>query len=308
MAFYRKVIQIRAEDSPNVRRALEEIKRGLKPSGMVIVPGVLTWEEYKARRATWDEVRQCIGLDAAFYKGKQLLLYPPNWLNHSEMLARNLHGKRRQAEAIGVDPAQGGDDTSMCAVDRLGLIEQVSKKTPNTDIIPGEILAFMRRWSVPADKVLIDLGGGGKQAADRLRAQGHTVNTLAFNETLALPPRHGPVLTDERIEAREERLSYANMRAKLFGDLHLLMDPDGEEGGFAIPEEYRELRRQLAPIPKLYDGEGRLFLPPKDKRNKDSKEKTLTELIGRSPDDADALVLAVHAMLHEDTIITAGIL
>jgi hypothetical protein len=56
----------------------------------------------------------------------------------------------------------------------------------------------------------------------------------------------------------------------------------------------------------MRDQEGRLRMLPKSKRDPSSKEKTLTEIIGRSPDDADSLVLACHALLYEDVRPEAG--
>jgi hypothetical protein len=93
----------------------------------------------------------------------------------------------------------------------------------------------------------------------------------------------------------------------MYGDLRNLLDPSRPQG-FALPAEYAELRRQLAPIPLTYDGEGRLELLPKNRRHGEepTRRKTLTELIGCSPDEADALVLAVHAMLHQSRRVTAG--
>jgi hypothetical protein len=49
----------------------------------------------------------------------------------------------------------------------------------------------------------------------------------------------------------------------------------------------------------MYDEEGRMMLLPKSRKpGGNATQKTLTELIGHSPDEADALALAVHAMLH----------
>jgi hypothetical protein len=151
--FFRKVIRIRGHDSPNVRLALMQQAAGLKPTGEVIVPGVLPWDEYRKRMATWDKVNICVGIDAQFWKGSSLLLFPPDWLNHSESLALQLRGQKRQAKAIGIDPAEGGDKTAMAAIDEYGLVELVSKQTPDTSVITGEALAFMRKHNVPPDKV-----------------------------------------------------------------------------------------------------------------------------------------------------------
>lgn len=294
MRYYRKIIRVCAEDSPNVR------------AGREVVPGVLTLEEYTKRRATWDEVRQCVGLDAQFYKGSEVFLFPRAWLDHSHRLAADYHGRPRKALAIGIDPGEGVAESTMAAVDEWGLLDIVSKKTPDTSIIVGEAIAFMTYHKVPPDMVAIDRGGGGKQHADALRAKGYPVRTVGFGEAVTPDPRRGLARVGERLEAREERYVYFNRRAEMYGGLRELMDPAGPRGGFALPAEYAELRRQLAPIPLTFDREGRLRLLPKNRQSPDSKERTLTDLLGCSPDAADALVLAVWAMQNRVVRRTAG--
>ena len=60
-----------------------------------------------------------------------------------------------------------------------------------------------------------------------------------------------------------------------------------------------ELREELAVLPTLYDAEGRLYLPPKNrqrsKKTSANSQPTIREMIGRSPDRADSLALAVYA-------------
>ena len=90
----------------------------------------------------------------------------------------------------------------------------------------------------------------------------------------------------------------------MFGLLRERLDPDNNTP-FAIPEDLRELRRQLAPIPLMYDGEGRLLLPPKNKADKNSNVQTLYDIIGNSPDEADSLVLAYFAMVRKSTVTKA---
>jgi hypothetical protein len=58
----------------------------------------------------------------------------------------------------------------------------------------------------------------------------------------------------------------------------------------------------LSKMPLLYDKEGRMMMLPKNKVGKDSGgQKTLTELLGCSPDQADSTVLMVHAIIHKET-------
>lgn len=312
---YRKIIKITARDSPNVRMGLIQQAAGLEPTDEIVLPGVLSWGEYQKRLATWDAVRQCIGLEAEFYEGGEVLLYPPTWLNRAEARAAKLDlllAGKRKAEAVGVDPAEGGDSTAMAAVDRLGLIDLESVKTPDTSVIRGRLMAFLQKWDCPRHRVAIDRGGGGKQLADNLRADGVPVFTVAFGEPVGLEPRRGMAVFDEKLDVREERGEYVNRRAQMYGMIRELIDPNNADrpDGFGLPARFRELRHQLSPIPLTYDREGRLVLPPKNrppgvKRGPDAP-KTLTELIGHSPDEADALALAVYAMLSRPRRVVAG--
>lgn len=309
--YHRRVIKIRATDSPNVRLGLEQAARGEAPTHEVLIPGVLPYADYLQRRATWDPVRQMIGLDAEFYEGAELMLYPVDWLNQAEQRHAALvaTGRQRRARAIGCDPGEGVASSAWAVVDEYGLIELLSLRTPDTTVIPDTTLMLMRKYGVPALRVCLDRGGGGKQHADTLRRRGHQVRTVAFGESVIPGPQRGRVQFSTRREAVEEKYVYVNRRAQLYGELRELLDPAGDGQGrprLALPATYHELRRQLAPIPLQYDQEGRLVMMPKSKRDRNDKRPTLTELIGHSPDEADALVLAVHAMLHASSRAKAG--
>jgi hypothetical protein len=302
--YYRKVIRIRAEDSPNVRRGLWMESQGLVPDDKVVLPGVITWSEYKKRRATWDKVRQCVGLDGEFYEGAEVLLFPPEWLNRAESLWGELvlSGRRRTALGIGVDPGEGVAETTMYAVDQYGVIRGEARPTPDTSVIRREVIAFARQVGITqddADRICLDRGGGGKQIADELRATGWMVRTVGFGESVQLPVRKGQHYISDRKDVKEAAYEYKNRRAQLFGELSERFDPARDGSGFAFSPEDRELRRQLAPLPKLFDEEGRLYLPPKQKRDEKDTRKTLVDILGCSPDRADGLALANFAMTHK---------
>lgn len=314
--FHRKVIKIRAEDSPNVRYGLAQERLGVRPTDEILVPGVLPYLEYKKRRKLWNVIQQCVSLDAEYYLGAEVFLYPAEHLNVSHRLADALRGRKRIARGMGIDPAEGGDSTVWSIVDELGLIYQLSMKTPDTSIIPGHTAMLMREYNVPADRVCIDRGGGGYEHACQIRRSLKLkIRTVGFGESLSLDPKHGRVIVQNRLEIREEHYAYKSRRAQMYGELADLLSPSRRSATgdpmpqFALPVEYVELRRQLSPIPRWYDEEGRLFIPPKKRKatDKDTTEKvTLDQLIGCSPDEADSLVLAVHAMLHRAPRSQAG--
>jgi hypothetical protein len=96
------VIKIRAVDSPNIRFAEQQKEQGKEPTNEILVPGVADYATYLKRRLLWDPVRQSIGLDAEFYEGGEVLLYPPDWLNRAEQLTANLQYKGMRS--MGIDP------------------------------------------------------------------------------------------------------------------------------------------------------------------------------------------------------------
>ena len=290
----RKVIRIKAEDSPNVRLALAEIAAGLEPSGRIVIPGVKQYWEYKTNRRDWDTHQQCVCLDADWYQGKELLMFPPECLNRAERLAAGYIGVERVAKAIGVDTGEGSAETALAAVDELGLIELVSMKTPDTSEIPGWVISFARKHGVPPNKIFFDRGGGGYQHACVLRKQAYDVKTVAFGTPLSPSKKMRGVVSPlkERVVDEEQKYVYKNRRVEMYHMLSLRVIE-----GFGLPKKYSELRRQLAPVPLWYDEEGRIYLPPKQAKPGDKEDKiTMASLLGCSPDQSDALVLAVYGM------------
>ena len=304
--YYRRIIKIKADDSPNVRWARAEINAGREESGEILIPGVLSYDDYRKRRKLWDKVRQCVALDAEFYEGAEILMYPPEWLNAAEQYAQEIkYNNKRNGLAIGVDPAEGGDSSAWAVVDKQGLIKLKSMKTPDTSVIPNITLALMHQYNVPAEKVAFDAGGGGKQHADKMRADGHKVQTVAFGSAATPIKRRGMTPLEIRKIQDETKYIYKNRRAEMYGRLREKLDPSNDTP-FAISADWTELRRQLGPIPMKWDTEGQLMMLPKNKRDSNSNTVTLQDIIGCSPDEADALVLAVHAMETKSTQVTVS--
>lgn len=284
MRYYRKVIRITAEDSPNVKVGLLCEQAGIEPTGEMVVPGVLSWEEYQKRLRTWDDFQISVGLHAQFYKGKELMLFPSDTLHRAKLFAEKLKGKKRRAKALGIDTAEGGDSTVWTITDELGIIKQISHKTPDTAVIPGRTIAFGKMYDIPPERWMFDRGGGGKQHADQLRASGYDAVTVGFGEAVIPEPGDAAYVTQERIEQKEERYECVNRRTQMYAILAKFL-----EGEYAIPAECTELHRQLSKIPKIRDGEGRLKMLPKKAKG---MQPSLIKLLGKSPDEADSAVLS----------------
>lgn len=310
--YHRKVIRVRAQDSPNVRRALRQIALGLEPDGASEIPGILSWKKYLAREKTWDKMRKCIGLEARFWEGGDVLLFPVEWLDRCEQLADQRPFAKSTRNCLGVDAAEGGDNTSWTIANDWGCPFMRSKKTRDTSDIPGETIAIMREWNVRPEDCCFDRGGGGKQHADQLRRRGYHVRTIAFGSPATMERKRGMVTFGERIESDEDKYVYKNRRAEMYFEFSLMAQD------FAIPGDILNrprsdggpsLRDQLRKFPRLIDDNGRYWLPSKGVVTDDMAKqeiKTLVQIIGCSPDESDSLVLAYHALKHPPRRSQAG--
>ena len=186
-------------------------------------------------------------------------------------------------------------------------MELIGLKTPDTTQIVNMTLGLMKQWNIPPENIFFDRGGGGKQHSDRMRELGFQTKTVAFGEAATPPKRRGHSTVDMRTKDTKKSYIYKNRRAELYGELRNLLNPLGPYS-FAIPSKllYRSrsnggpsLYDQLRLMPLLYDGEGRMYLPPKRKKNAKDPAETLIEILGCSPDESDALALAAYGLLHK---------
>jgi hypothetical protein len=302
-SLFRKIIRIKAEDSPNVKYQMRRIEKGLEPDDTVLIPGLLTYDKYILRRNTWDVIRQTVGLDAEFYEGGEVKMYPLDHRVRSYENYKNL-SKTREAIALGVDVGAGGDDSSWWAVDNKGVVEYKTLKTPDTTRIVDITIGFIKRHDLNPKKVLFDRGGGGKQIADQLKQLGYKVQSVSFGESPSKPNRVKRRRSrKERTEELERKTVFKNRRAEMYYELRLRIDPTSTYGQrygiFALPPSEKLLREEMEAVPLMYDNEEVIWLPPKRKKTKKSRKaevETMEQLLGRSPDRLDGLVLAVFAL------------
>jgi hypothetical protein len=322
----RKVIKVPANLSPNVRYAEALIKKHgeaiTKEPGFAekttIVPGIITYGKYQKRRRLWSKQKQCVSLGADWWQGSGDFLFPPDWMNRANEIARKGFSRLAAITTMGVDPAEGGDNTAWCVMNPYGILYLEAYKTQDTSKIVNTTLGLMQRFNVDPENVAFDRGGGGKQHADVMRARGYPVTTVGFGESVTPELRRGMTPLERRRLENETKYVYLNRRAQMYSMLSERLNPNYEENakgervatnlpGFGIPAEYSELRRQLVPLPKVYDKEGRLYLPPKNKKSATSTEVTIRDLLGCSPDEADAAVLAAYRLeVRGRTFVRAG--
>ncbi|HVC95499.1 MAG TPA: hypothetical protein VND64_17520 [Pirellulales bacterium] len=320
---YRKVIHVSGEQSPNVLFARSHIAAGRAGPPPVVAPGILTYADFQARQANLpcDKVRtRLLGL---FPDEADERLFPSEWLDIAQKLGAELQRLIAIVEAeraaanerddgglptsrsgipyrfdhpysIGIDVASGGgDETVWVVLGRYGVREIVAKRTPDTSEITGVTMRLTRKYHIWPGAVAFDAGGGGQQIADNISDRERwDLRIVAFGETARKPAM------------------YRNRRAELYGELRNALEPKRlaramlklpverwppKKRCLSIPPDDAKLREELAVLPKSYDGDGRLRLPPKSRSpGGDRREPTVRELLGgRSPDRADALVLAL---------------
>ncbi|HUY34498.1 MAG TPA: hypothetical protein VMV69_17265 [Pirellulales bacterium] len=181
---------------------------------------------------------------------------------------------------------------------RFGVREIVAKRTPDTSEIAGVTIRLMRRYDMAPGAVAFDAGGGGQQIADGIRSRfGWQLRIVEFGGKSRQPA------------------VYLNRRTELYGELRMALEPtrrlrqmlalpakrwSSQQHCLSLPPDAGQLREELAVLPKCYDGDGRLRLPPKSRTwgvdDHGEREATVREMLGgRSPDRADALALAWHA-------------
>jgi hypothetical protein len=300
---HRRVIHIGAEHSPNVRIGKELEAMGVEPPYPSIIPGVVSYEAYLRRKANWDPIKIRTRLEGHFYEGIENLIYPPEWLDACEIEFSNnnpdgySHQTRQPITSLGIDGGMGRDLTCWTGINRNGIGFQIEKRTPDTTVITDDTEQLINQYQINPRNVVFDAGGGGKQIADELRRRGYNVRSVWFGGAPTPQRDVKNIRPEEKEDADENKFVYKNRRAEMYGILRERIDPSFNETTFGIPEELAKLREELALLPLLYDQEGKMYLPPKSRPegNKNKNLVVIKEILGRSPDRADSLVLAAFA-------------
>lgn len=169
------------------------------------------------------------------------------------------------AVTLGIDVARSvAGDQNCVAVASGGRVERFSLwRSPDTMATVQR--AVNEALTSRASTIYVDVTGVGAGVADRLRQLRFNVVDVSFGGAASDPTR------------------FANRR----GELYFTLRERLERGELSIPDD-DELITDLAAIRFSFDARGRVVIEPKDECRK---------RLGRSPDRADALVLAVSARI-----------
>lgn len=166
--------------------------------------------------------------------------------------------------ALGVDVARSlaGDFNCIVRHAQDGRVE-VMRTWRSVDLMETADAVMHTVVLSGAKSIAVDVGGVGAGVADRLRELGHNVIDVHFGGAASDPKR------------------FRNKRAELFWNLREAL----EAGVVALPED-DELAADLSALRYVFTQDGRIQIESKD----DCRKR-----LGRSPDRADALVLALEA-------------
>src|SRR6266571_7705036 len=186
------------------------------------------------------------------------VLYPLSLLEAAT--SRVIAPSPQDVVALGVDVARSvAGDQNAVAIMRGQRLERVALwRSPDLMVTVQRVLEHATTSG--AKVIACDVGGVGAGAVDRLRQVGRPVDGVAFGGAATDPTR------------------FLNRRAELYWTLREAL----ERGRLALPED-DELVADLSAIRYGFDQRGRIVLESKD---------DVRARLGRSPDRADAVVLA----------------
>lgn len=171
-------------------------------------------------------------------------------------------------KAMGVDVARGGGDKTVIATLRLDRFDEL-KKYPGISTPDGDTVALLVSENVKEQKPLIavDVIGVGASAFDAIRKSYESTNGVNFGS--------GSDATD-----KSGKFKFANLRAEAYWRFREALDPEYNPS-MALPMD-KELLGDLC-APKWSIRTGKIYIESKDE---------IIKRLGRSPDCADAVVLA----------------
>lgn len=256
------VIGIGYQDTPNFTK--EKVPDDLK--SLLVGP---LWIEEKRRK--WGEdnplfISKCLG---QFPTTTTDGLIPLKWIR----MAQERELKPGLPNELGVDIG-GGSDPNIIAHRRGGYVRIIRKDLePDTMKTTGHIIRALRDTN--ADCAKIDVIGIGRGVVNR----GQELKKPFIGVNVAERPLSRLRTKQERKYGKRPDQEFANLKAEGFWNLRTLF----QEGEIDIDPQDDDLAAQLAALKYDSNSKGETIIKPK---------KEIKEEIHRSPDEAEAVMLA----------------
>lgn len=197
-------------------------------------------------------------------------IIPTAWIKAAQERWTAMPPKGVPMCAMGVDPAQGGDDNTVIACRYDGWYDQTlsvpGKLTPLGSDVAALVIAKRKDRALP----IIDMGGGyGSGVVQAL--QGNDIKHYAYKGSEGVSTR-----------TKDGKLKFKNKRTEAYWKFREALDPDQAGGSpIALPPNPRLVADLAAPT-FLIKGIEIIAEPKVD----------IVDRLGRSPDDGDAVVMA----------------
>lgn len=242
-----------------------------------ILAGRITQDWVNDRKDQWGE-------NSAVFKQRVLgefddsgenSVVPLAWVEKAIERWREKEGKGEGLRpSYGVDPAYKGEDKTAIARLRGRVIEQIDALAKqDTMQTAGRVAALVDKET----PVAIDIIGVGAGVYDRLRELQYRV--IGVNVATKAEHANGKPMTD-----KSGKQLFVNLRSALWWLVREALDPRGDDP-IALPDDAGLIGDLTAPT-WTYRSDGKIVVESKD---------DIRERIGRSPDKADAVALALFA-------------
>lgn len=208
---------------------------------------------------------------------------PLAWIEKSNDRWLELNGKGTGKESWGCDPAYKGDDKTALAKLVGRVIESLETYAKQ------EIMQTAGRVAASVNKttpVAVDIIGVGAGVYSRLKELNYAA--ISVNVAQKAVDWRGQPLTD-----KSGKQEFINLRAYVWWLVREALDPDGDDP-IALPVD-DELTGDLTAPTWWYRSDGKIQVESKDE---------MRERLGRSPDRADAVALALYAARFQPAPIT----
>ena len=260
-----------------------------RPHVEALIPGQMDYRKYTQIMSKPNPIERAWSGEGHFPpEDADLQVIPPSWLKKPcEEWGKNKDSIRVTAFGLDLAASEDKDWTVLSAGGPAGVKELYKcRKASAVQILSWLKGVFNQIGIDPFSDyypIAIDWqGAGGHVIADLLEDNGASI--------VRVIPQG----------SAENRHLYVNKRAETYGQLGDRLNPDSEHlDTFMIPDD-QDLREELVAHEKIYANDMiRYRLTPKQKirTGADSKIQSLREILGRSPDSADAVTLCYEAIL-----------
>ncbi len=261
-------VQFPGRSDPSIPKS-----RTFIPAALADNPFLTHDTQYQGQLDTLPEPYRSAFRDGNFMAAREdapFQVIPTQWIREAQARWKNTPPEHAPMSCMAVDIAQGGADNTTVCTRYDGWFDQIEtvpgRETPTGNEVAGLVVARRRN----ACSVVLDMGGGyGGAAMMRLKDNG--LDGLIGHKGAEKSVRR----------TQDQQFGFTNKRSESYWRLREALDP-AQDGGshVALPDD-PELVSDLT-APEFEITSAGIKITPKDR---------VVEILGRSPDKGDAVVM-----------------